>query len=130
MPTAPPKACWFPGCPRLSHVGACAEHAKPREENKTEVRKFRSNRKWRKHSEAKRRANPICPDPHGIHAARGFPVLVRSVHHKTPLSVDLSKGLDHDNTEAQCDECHVISDWIAMGRDATRMIEDAKARRA
>ena len=127
MPNRPRRPCWYPGCPALSDAGACDKHPRRRTENKSEVRRFRSHRRWREYSEARRRAEPICPDPYGIHEARGIPETVTSTHHKTPLSVDLSRGLDDDNTEPLCDCCHAIADQIAQGRDASRMIADAKA---
>ena len=127
MPTRPPKPCWFPGCPSLSDSGACAKHPRERVEDKTLARKIRSSRRWTEYSRAKRSAQPICPDPYGIHEARGIPELVTSTHHTTPISIDPSRAFDDDNTEPLCDGCHAIADVIAQGRDASRMIADAKA---
>ena len=103
----PPKACFHPGCPNITHGTYCTTHSK---EHDTVYRRQRgtSNKRgytyrWQKEREAYLIRNPLCENclnKHDVIRA------ATEVDHIIPHKGDMRLFWDTDNWQGLCKSCH------------------------
>ena len=103
----PPKPCYEPGCPRVTHSTYCHIHAK---QHDTAYRRQRgsSNKRgytyrWQKEREAYLIRNPLCENclnKHGVLRA------AKEVDHIIPHKGDMKLFWDVNNWQGLCKSCH------------------------
>ena len=107
-PVNPPKGCFTPGCPNLTHGTYCGEH------NKEHIRVYDKHRgsaskrgydhRWAKERKAYLVRNPLCIEcmKHDIiHTAS-------VVDHIVPHKGDMVKFWDTKNWQGLCAPCHSV----------------------
>jgi len=103
----PPKACFHPGCPNITHGTYCTTHSK---EHDTAYRRQRgtSNERgytyrWQKEREAYLIRNPLCENCLNKHdVIRAATEVDHIIAHKG----DMRLFWDVDNWQGLCKSCH------------------------
>ena len=105
MPYKPRRPCSHPGCPRLTDVRFCEEHAKQEARryekyDRDPAVKKRDGRAWKRIRDRCIADHPLCQRCED----QGRITSAKEVHHITPLS----RGGTHDpeNLMSLCTSCH------------------------
>lgn len=103
----PPKACFHPGCPNITHGTYCTTHAK---QHDTAYRRQRGTSnargytyRWQKESKAYLIRNPLCEN-----CLNEYDVIraATEVDHIIPHKGDMKLFWDETNWQGLCKSCH------------------------
>jgi len=79
---------------------------------------FYSTARWRKLRAWVLRRNPLCSDPHGVHARTGRTEAATEVHHVLGRREVPGSAMDQRHLQALCKSCHSrITRTESGGRD-------------
>ena len=117
------KPCRYPGCSALVATGYCEAHASKapnRHAAYDERRKrdpilarnaaFRNSQEWAGLRKWKIARDPLCQDPHGVHARQRDTESAVDVDHIEGLSEAWDKRSDPTNLMSVCRRCHSIKE--------------------
>jgi len=124
----PPKACFHPGCPNITHGTYCTTHSK---EHDTAYRRQRgtSNERgytyrWQKEREAYLIRNPLCENclnKHDVIRA------ATEVDHIIPHKGNMKLFWDVDNWQGLCKSCHSKKTAKEQGNKNGRVRTEVRA---
>lgn len=105
MPRKPKRPCSYPGCPNLTDVRFCDEHAMQEAKRyekygRDPAAKKRYGRAWKRIRDRYINAHPLCEQC----KKNGTLTLAEEVHHIKPLSQGGSNA--DDNLISLCKSCH------------------------
>jgi hypothetical protein len=118
------RPCRYPGCPTLITIGThCPTHTakvpsrhaiyderRQRDPALARNAAFRNSHEWISLRRWKLYRNPLCQDPHGIHARQHDTESAVDVDHIEGLTEAWDRRNDPDNLMALCRRCHSIKE--------------------
>jgi 5-methylcytosine-specific restriction protein A len=110
MPTRPPRACTFPGCPSTvtGRGGYCQEHRGAVDEARGNRHARGYGNEWAKISRYYLAHHPVCADPYNRHV--GEVVASKHTDHIVPKAAG---GRDEwSNFQALCHSCHSYKTFV------------------
>ena len=102
----PPKACFHPGCPNITHTTYCQTHTKKESLSRERARGSATKRgytyRWGKERAAYLIRQPLCVECLGHDVIR----TATEVDHIIPHKGDMKKFWSQGNWQSLCKTCH------------------------